>query len=54
MAVLTKSGRTALAVSLKAQPIHLALGLGDGEWTVAPEENIQASGTVANAAKLRS
>jgi hypothetical protein len=43
MAVLTKSGRTALAVSLKAQPIHLAWGTGDGEWQTAPEENIFAS-----------
>jgi hypothetical protein len=43
MAVLTKSGRTALAVSLKARPIHLAWGLGNGEWTVAPNEDIQAS-----------
>jgi hypothetical protein len=43
MAVLTKAGRTALAVSLKTQPIHLAWGAGDREWQTAPEENIQAS-----------
>jgi hypothetical protein len=43
MATLTKSGRTALAASLKAQPIHLAWGRGDGLWTTAPEENIQAN-----------
>jgi hypothetical protein len=43
MATLTKSGRTALAVSLKAQPIHLAWGLGDGLWTDVPEESIQAT-----------
>lgn len=34
---------TLLAVSLKARPIHLAWGEGDGEWTVVPEEDIQAS-----------
>jgi hypothetical protein len=46
MAILTKSGRTALAVSLKARPIHLAWGLGDGQWTAAPEEDIQASSLI--------
>jgi hypothetical protein len=46
MAVLTKSGRTALAESLKAQPIYLAWGAGDMEWLLAPEENIQASSLI--------
>ena len=32
MALLTQSGRTALAVSLKAQPLHLAWGTGDSAW----------------------
>lgn len=32
MALLTQSGRTALAVSLKSQPLHLAWGTGDPSW----------------------
>lgn len=32
MALLTQSSRTALAVSLKAQPLHLAWGTGDPAW----------------------
>jgi hypothetical protein len=46
MSVLTKSGRTALAVSLKTQPIHLAWGLGDGVWTDVPEASINATSLV--------
>lgn len=32
MALLTQSGRTALAVSLKSQSLHLAWGTGDPAW----------------------
>lgn len=32
MALLTQSGRTALAVSLHTQPVHLAWGTGDAAW----------------------
>lgn len=38
MALLTKSGRTALAASLKAQPIHLAWGTGNPVWETAFEQ----------------
>ena len=36
MAVLTTSGRTAMAVALKAHPLHLAWGRGDPAWDAAP------------------
>lgn len=32
MAILTHSGRTALAIALKAQPLFLAWGAGDEDW----------------------
>ncbi len=36
MAVLTLSGRAAIAATLKNQPIHLAWGRGDPAWDAAP------------------
>lgn len=45
MAVLTLSGRAALAASLKAQPIHLAWGRGLPEWDIEPvPEPVDATG----------
>lgn len=35
MAILTKSGRAAIAASIKQQPIHLAWGTGDPTWESA-------------------
>jgi hypothetical protein len=32
MAILTQSGRTAMAAALATRPIHLAWGTGDPEW----------------------
>lgn len=32
MAILTRSGRAALAAAIKALPIHVALGTGDPDW----------------------
>ena len=32
MAILTTSGRTAMAVAIAAQPLHLAWGSGDPAW----------------------
>lgn len=41
MAILTNSGRIAMAQAVKSQPIHLAWGSGDASWdTVAQPENI--------------
>lgn len=37
MAILTKSGRAAIAASIKQQPIHLAWGTGDPTWESAQE-----------------
>lgn len=39
MAILTKSGRNAMAAAIKAQAIHLAWGAGDPAWdfTSVPE-----------------
>lgn len=36
MAVLTISGRTAMAVAIRAQPLHFAWGRGDPAWDTAP------------------
>jgi hypothetical protein len=36
MALLTTSGRTALAQSVANQPIHLAWGSGDAAWDTTP------------------
>lgn len=36
MAILTNSGRVAMAVSVKAQPIHLAWGSGSSVWDTVP------------------
>lgn len=35
MAILTTSGRTAMAVAIAAQPLHLAWGSGDPAWDEA-------------------
>lgn len=43
MAILPRSGRAAIAKAIKNQTIHLAWGLGDGEWTTPPAENALAT-----------
>jgi len=37
MAILTTSGRTAIAIAVAAQPIHLAWGAGNAVWDTTPE-----------------
>lgn len=37
MAILTNSGRVAMAMSVKAQPIHLAWGSGNATWDTTPQ-----------------
>ena len=32
MAILTKSGRAAIAAAIKSQPLYLALGAGSPHW----------------------
>lgn len=39
-AVFPRLGRTAIAASIKLQPIHLAWGLGDGVWTTPPDPSV--------------
>lgn len=36
MAILTNSGRIAMAMSVKSQPIHMAWGSGDAAWDTTP------------------
>lgn len=36
MAILTTSGRTAMAIAIAAQPLHLAWGSGDAAWDTTP------------------
>lgn len=43
MSILTISGRTAIAASIKAQALHLAWGPGDGSWTSPPSESASAT-----------
>lgn len=48
MTILTTSGRTALAIAVRGQPLHLAWGTGDVAWDTTPEaEPIGATGLVA-------
>lgn len=47
MAILTTSGRTAIAVAIAAQPLHLAWGSGDAAWDETPvPEPIDATALV--------
>ena len=48
MAILTQSGRAALAISVAAQPLHLGWGTGDPVWDTTPEaEPVAATALVA-------
>lgn len=48
MAILTNSGRVAMAKSVKAQPIHLAWGSGSAAWDTTPvPESITSSALLA-------
>lgn len=43
MAILTNSGRAAVAVSIKAQPIHLAWGSGLPDWDTGGESELPST-----------
>jgi len=43
MSILTTAGRAAIAAAVKAQPLHLAWGPGDGAWVTPPPENPSAT-----------
>ena len=48
MAIITISGRVALAAALKAKPLHIAWGTGDPAWDGAPvQETPTATALVA-------
>jgi hypothetical protein len=48
MAILTTSGRTALAQAVAAQPLHLAWGSGDPAWDTTPvPEPVSATALLA-------
>lgn len=47
MAILTKSGRTAIASAISKLPLHLAWGTGDGTWVTPPSESVDATGLMA-------
>lgn len=48
MAILTNSGRVAMAISVKAQPIHLAWGSGSAAWDTTPApESIDSAALLA-------
>lgn len=46
MSILTASGRIAIAESIKARPLHVAWGPGDGAWSTPPAENNNATGLI--------
>lgn len=52
MPILTNSGRVAIAESIKAQPIHVAWGSGDGDWLEPPVENIDATALLNELGRL--
>lgn len=54
MAILTDSGRAAVANSIKAQPIHLAWGSGSVDWDVSqPPESIGTSTLLAEVGRRK-
>ena len=54
MAILTNSGRVAMAQSVKAQPIHMAWGSGDPTWDTTPvPESISASALLSEVGRRK-
>jgi hypothetical protein len=47
MAILTQSGRTAIANALSKRPLHVAWGTGDGVWLTPPSESVSATSLMA-------
>ena len=47
MAILTKSGRAAIARALSSLPLHFAWGVGDGSWLTPPSESPNATGLIS-------
>lgn len=54
MAILTDSGRAAVAQSIKERPIHLAWGSGSADWDVTPPtESISTSELLAEVGRRK-
>lgn len=47
MAILTKSGRVAIANAITSLPLHFAWGNGDGAWVSPPSESPNASALIS-------
>lgn len=47
MAILTKSGRVAIANAITSLPLHFAWGSGDGAWLTPPSESPNAASLIA-------
>lgn len=47
MAILTNSGRVAIANAITSLPLHFAWGAGDGTWLTPPSESPAATALVA-------
>lgn len=54
MAILTDSGRAAVATAIKAQPIYLAWGSGDASWDVTPPtESVDTAALLAEVGRRK-
>lgn len=54
MAILTDSGRAAVAQSIKERPIHLAWGSGSADWDVTPPtESIATTALLAEVGRRK-
>lgn len=54
MAILTDSGRAAVAAAIKAQAVHLAWGSGSTDWDVTPPtENISTTALLAEVGRRK-
>ena len=46
-AVLTNSGRVAIAKAIVAQPLHVAWGVGDGAWIAPPASGVSQTALIS-------
>lgn len=53
MSVLTNSGRSVIAESVAARPIHLAWGTGDGLWDTPPAEDVAATALMSEVGRRK-
>lgn len=53
MPILTNSGRVAIANALAKLPLHVAWGIGDGDWISPPSENNEATSLMAEVGRRK-